>query len=94
MDRARAELPPSGQMSYAADAYEAARDADALLILTDWEEFASLDLRRLHSTLRYAIVVDGRNMYDPALMQEQGFTYMSIGRPAATPAREATAAAI
>lgn len=94
MERAKAELPPSRQMSYAADAYEAAKDADALLILTDWKEFASLDLRRLHATLRYSIVVDGRNMYDPAVMQEHGFTYMSVGRPAVTPVRENVAAAI
>lgn len=94
MERAKAELPPSRQMSYAADAYEAARDADALLILTDWKEFASLDLRRLHSALRYAIIVDGRNLYDPAVMQEHGFTYMSIGRPSATPARESATVAI
>ncbi|HSU18857.1 MAG TPA: nucleotide sugar dehydrogenase, partial [Acidobacteriaceae bacterium] len=94
MERAKAELPPSRQMSYAADAYEAAKDADALLILTDWTEFASLDLRRLHATLRYSIIVDGRNMYDPAVMQEHGFTYMSVGRPAVTPVRENVAAAI
>ena len=93
-ERARAELPASKQMSYAADAYEAAKDADALLILTDWKEFAELDLRRLHSTLRYAIVIDGRNLYDPAVMQEHGFTYMSVGRPAATPQRESIAATI
>ena len=94
MERAKAELPPSRQMTYAGDVYEAARDADAMLILTDWKEFASLDLQRLHSTLRYPIVVDGRNLYDPMVMQEHGFTYMSVGRPAATPTREtATAAA-
>jgi UDPglucose 6-dehydrogenase len=87
-DRARLELPPSQYMSYAADAYEAARDADALLILTDWKEFADLDLRKIHAALRYPIVVDGRNLFDPVLMQEQGFTYMSIGRPTATPVRE------
>ena len=81
-------------MSYAADAYEAAKDADALLILTDWKEFAGLDLRRLHSALRYPIVVDGRNLFDPAVMQEHGFTYLSVGRPTAVPVREAVSAAI
>ena len=86
------ELPPSQYMSYASDAYEAAKDADALLILTDWKEFADLDLRRLHAALRYPIVVDGRNLFDPAVMQEHGFTYMSVGRPAAAPVRETVAA--
>lgn len=94
MERARVELPSSQFMGYAADAYEAAKDADALLILTDWKEFAGLDLRRLHTALRYPIVVDGRNMFDPAVMQEHGFTYMSVGRPSATPVRETASAAI
>jgi UDPglucose 6-dehydrogenase len=94
MQRAQARLPVSAQMGYAADAYEAAKDADGLLILTDWKEFASLDLQRLHSAMRYPIVIDGRNLYDPAAMKEHGFTYMSVGRAAATPARETAAAAI
>ena len=94
MDRARLELPPSASMSYAVDAYEAAKDADALLILTDWKEFAGLDLRRLHTALRYPIVVDGRNLFDPAVMQDHGFTYLSVGRRTAVPAREPISAAI
>jgi UDPglucose 6-dehydrogenase len=91
MDRSKAELPPSAQMKYAADAYSAADDADALLILTDWREFAELDLHKLNATLRYPIVIDGRNLYDPLTMAEHGFTYMSVGRPAVKPAREAVA---
>jgi UDPglucose 6-dehydrogenase len=88
MKRAQAELPPSAQMRYANSALEAARDADALLILTDWAEFGKLDLNELHATMRYPIVIDGRNLYDPKQMIEHGFTYLSIGRPAATPVRE------
>jgi UDPglucose 6-dehydrogenase len=65
------------------DPYEAARDADALLILTEWEEFACLDLARLHAELKYPIVIDGRNLYNPHVMSEHGFTYYSVGRPAA-----------
>src|SRR6195952_1216098 len=68
MDRARVELPPSAHMRYATDSYTAAKDADALLILTDWREFAELDLEKLIATLRYPIVVDGRNLYDPQTM--------------------------
>jgi UDPglucose 6-dehydrogenase len=94
MERAKLELPPSSTMSYVADAYEAAKDADALLILTDWKEFSGLDLRRLHTALRYPIVVDGRNLFDPAVMQEHGFTYLSVGRPTAVPMRETVSAAI
>ena len=62
-------------------AYAAAEDADALLILNDWQEFAELDLAKLHYTLRYPIVIDGRNLYDPATMNKAGFTYLSVGRP-------------
>ncbi len=72
-------------IDYANNAYEAAKEADALLILTEWEEFASLDLRRLREALKYPIVIDGRNLYDPAVMAAQGFTYYSVGRPSASP---------
>jgi len=88
MKRAEAELPPSAQMRYAESVADASRDADALLILTDWKEFAQIDLDKLHIAMRYPIVIDGRNLYDPKTMQDHGFTYLSIGRPAATPSRE------
>jgi len=57
-------------------------------------EFARMDLTKLHETMRYPIVIDGRNLYDPQVMAEHGFTYMSVGRPAAVPAREAASAAV
>jgi len=81
MERARAVLPERG-ISYCGSVYEAAREADALLILTDWKEFASLDLERLRSLMAYPIVVDGRNLYDPTAMSAAGFNYYSIGRAA------------
>ena len=80
MDRAKEVLPSS--VEYAAGAYEAATGADALLILTEWEEFAALDLGRLRTLLKYPIVIDGRNLYDPANMSANGFSYYSVGRPA------------
>jgi UDPglucose 6-dehydrogenase len=83
MDRAQ-ELIPSG-ITFVNSAYEAAHDADALLILTEWEEFANLDLNRLRGELRYPIVIDGRNLYDPEVMAAQGFTYYSVGRAASLP---------
>ncbi|HUD22790.1 MAG TPA: UDP-glucose/GDP-mannose dehydrogenase family protein [Acidobacteriaceae bacterium] len=86
MRRAQAELPASQHLSYAEDAYAAAADADALLVLTDWAELAALDLKRLFSVMRYPIVIDGRNLFDPKVMQQHGFTYISIGRPAVYPA--------
>jgi UDPglucose 6-dehydrogenase len=83
MDRAQAVLP-SG-VKFANSAYEAAHGADALLILTEWEEFANLDLNRLRQELKYAIVIDGRNLYDPELMAAAGFSYYSVGRASAHP---------
>jgi UDPglucose 6-dehydrogenase len=88
MKRTQDILPVSSSLRYASDAYAAAQEADALVILTDWPEFAKLDLTRLNKILRYPIVIDGRNLYDPLTMTEQGFTYLSIGRPAAYPVRE------
>jgi UDPglucose 6-dehydrogenase len=73
------------KIQFANSAYEAARGADALLILTEWEEFAELDLNRLNQELRYPIVIDGRNLYEPGMMEAQGFTYYSVGRAATHP---------
>jgi len=72
-------------ITFANSAYDAAHDADALLILTEWEEFANLDLDRLRGELKYPIVIDGRNLYDPEIMAAQGFSYFSVGRAAAHP---------
>lgn len=84
-----AELFPEGEnLRYVGDPYEAAQEADALLLLTDWDEFRQLDLTRLRYTLRYPIIIDGRNLYDPSLMAERGFTYVSVGRMGTVQARE------
>lgn len=77
----QSQLAEASGFSLAENCYDAATDADALLILTDWEEFASLDLARLRSLLKYPIIVDGRNLYRPEIMAAQGFTYLSVGRP-------------
>lgn len=89
MERAKEALPPGPQMRYADDPYAAAQDADALVILNEWQEFAELDLKRLHYTLRYPIIIDGRNLYEPATMIENGFTYLSVGRPGSAQTRDA-----
>ncbi len=80
MERARSVL--KGEITYAEDPYRAAQNADALLILTDWEEFAGLDLARLRKLLRYPIVVDGRNLYKREEVERHGLMYISVGRPA------------
>jgi UDPglucose 6-dehydrogenase len=75
----------AANLKFATSAYEAANGADALLILTEWEEFAHLDLHRLHQILKYPIVIDGRNLYDPEVMAAHGFTYYSVGRAVCHP---------
>jgi UDPglucose 6-dehydrogenase len=70
------------EVTYAPDAYTAARGADALLILTEWKEFATLDLVRIRGLLNYPIVLDGRNLYSPEDMIKAGLSYYSMGRAA------------
>jgi UDPglucose 6-dehydrogenase len=82
MERARPLLPQQGVV-YCESAYDAATRADALLILTDWKEFAALEMERLRTLMAYPIVVDGRNLYDPVAMSAAGLIYYSIGRSAA-----------
>jgi UDPglucose 6-dehydrogenase len=89
-ERAKEILPESDRMSYAEGIYEAAHNADAVLILTDWKEFAEIDLNRLSDEMRFPIMIDGRNLYNPATMQEHGFTYVSVGRPANYQAQQGT----
>ncbi|MBK6539691.1 MAG: UDP-glucose/GDP-mannose dehydrogenase family protein [Flavobacteriales bacterium] len=65
---------------FAADEYEALKDADALIIATEWAEFRTPDLARLASSLKERVIFDGRNLYELDHMKEQGFTYVSVGR--------------
>jgi UDPglucose 6-dehydrogenase len=88
MDRAKEVLQPSIKMQYAANIYEAAADADAVLILTDWKEFADIDLVRLKQVVRFPIVIDGRNLYKPQKMEDHGFSYVSVGRPSSYQAQQ------
>ena len=75
-----AKLILGDSVRYAPDAYTAVDGADALLILTEWKEFAALDLRRIKELLKYPIVLDGRNLYTPAEMAKAGLDYHSMGR--------------
>lgn len=69
-------------VTWAETAYEAADKADALVIITEWNEFRGLSLPRLGEIMREKIVVDLRNVYKPQEMRDAGFAYVSIGRPA------------
>jgi len=80
MDNAR-EVLPAGVV-YCKDSYDAAAGADCLVILTEWNQFRSLDLERLRRALRRPLVVDLRNVYEPERMRDAGFAYESVGRAA------------
>jgi UDPglucose 6-dehydrogenase len=67
------------------DAYQTLAEADALAILTEWNEFRALDLERIKSLLKSPVMVDLRNIYDPMAMAEAGFCYTSVGRPPVNP---------
>ena len=73
-----AELMP--EVTYCADAYEVADGSDALMLVTEWDEFKELDMRRISSSMNYPILIDGRNLYDPEEVIQAGFIYEGVGR--------------
>ncbi|WP_283214922.1 UDP binding domain-containing protein, partial [Methylobacterium tardum] len=81
MAHARALMP---EVTYAEDAYACAEGADALVIVTEWNAFRALDLDRLRRTMAFGeaapVLIDLRNIYDPASAARHGFTYRGIGR--------------
>jgi UDPglucose 6-dehydrogenase len=80
IERARCVLKESS-VDLMPDPYEVARGADALLLLTEWQEYRELDWKRIHSEMARPLVIDGRNMLLQSEMQDMGFEYCSFGRP-------------
>jgi UDPglucose 6-dehydrogenase len=76
------------ELVYCQDAYQAMEGADALILLTEWNEFRGLDLDRVRDLLTSPLVIDLRNIYQPKEMAAAGFSYLSIGRPAQRARRE------
>jgi UDPglucose 6-dehydrogenase len=74
-------------VQFSKSAYEALTGADAVVILTEWNEFRALDLKRVKALMKSPVMIDLRNIYRPAQMAEAGFRYVSIGRPPAEPRR-------
>jgi UDPglucose 6-dehydrogenase len=74
---------------YCATAYDVAKHADALLIVTEWNEFKQLDFDKIKRLMHLPIVLDGRNIYDPEDMAARGFIYRGVGRGMPHPARAA-----
>ena len=77
MERAKHLLPA---VEYRRDAYEVAEGADAIVLVTEWNEFRNLDMARVKHVMRRPVIVDGRNIYDPPAMRALGFEYTGIGR--------------
>ena len=77
---ANAKRVLDGGVVYATNAYGAARKVDGLAVLTEWNQFRSIDLKRLKLGMRRPVIVDGRNIWDPAKMRDLGFVYRGIGR--------------
>ena len=77
-ENARRELGPGPVILE--DMYEVAKGADALVICTDWDEFKSPDFGAIKTLLKQPVVFDGRNLFAPAQMKQNGFPYYSIGR--------------
>jgi UDPglucose 6-dehydrogenase len=79
-EKAQAVLPG---IRYARDPYDAAQGADAILIVTEWDEFRHIDWRRLKQTVERPLIIDGRNMFPTTQVALHGFSYISIGRASA-----------
>jgi UDPglucose 6-dehydrogenase len=82
MDQARELLP---DITYCSSAYEAAQGADAIAILTEWDEFAYVNFLKLRQESKCRLIVDGRNLFNPNRMTHLGYTYVSIGRRTVVP---------
>ncbi|HEY2866150.1 MAG TPA: UDP binding domain-containing protein, partial [Pyrinomonadaceae bacterium] len=67
-------------VEFAGDEYEAIRDADALVIVTEWNQFRALDMKRVKELLKTPKIVDLRNIYEPSDMRAMGFEYVGVGR--------------
>lgn len=67
-------------VTYANDAYKAVEDTDALIIVTEWNEFKKLDMEKIKKMLKSPFIFDGRNIYDPDVMKKKGFQYFGVGR--------------
>ena len=68
------------KIEYAEDVYETAVDADAIILMTEWNEFRIPNYKVLNKLLKGKVMFDGRNIYDPTEMEEKGFIYYGIGR--------------
>jgi len=71
----------AGRIEVVQDAYAALEGADALVVLTDWQEFRTPDFERVTEALKRPVIFDGRNLYDPVFVAQRGLEYHCVGRP-------------
>jgi len=81
MENTKKVIPPSDRVFYTSSAYEAAKGAHAIAIITEWDEFKNANLQEIKKIMITPIIVDGRNIFDPKKVRELGFLYFSMGRP-------------
>ena len=77
MEKAKSIL---NNVEFCKDPYEAAKDSDVLLLVTEWNEFKEMDLKKIKSLMRNPLIIDGRNIYNPEELKKEGFSYISMGR--------------
>lgn len=80
MENFKELFPENELLHYTGSPYESVQNSDALIILTEWEEFKKIDLKKVKELMRLPIIIDGRNIFDKSKLKEMGFEYYSIGR--------------
>ncbi|MBZ5573090.1 MAG: UDP-glucose/GDP-mannose dehydrogenase family protein [Acidobacteriia bacterium] len=88
MDKAKAVLP---NITYCSDPYKAAEGTEAIVVVTEWDEFRRIAWTRIKSVIERPLIIDGRNMLDAKVVADQGFQYVSVGRPSVIPAEARSA---
>jgi UDPglucose 6-dehydrogenase len=71
---------PALEVIYTGSAQELSVDCDALVVVTEWDEFRQLDLNEIYQLMKGSVLIDGRNIFEPQKASELGFKYLSIGR--------------
>ena len=81
MDNVKRKFPENNNIYYAKDPYDAAKGAEAILLITEWQEFKDIDFERVKELVLTNVLIDGRNLYKPELLKEKGFIYYPVGKP-------------
>ena len=80
MDNSRKEFADSQNIEFCSDVYDAAKSADCIVLMTEWNEFKEVDWNKIKKEMVQPFLLDGRNIYDPKKLRDLGFTYEGIGR--------------